>query len=139
MSPRKKNVLIVKGWPKPKKGKLYKGTIREVDTNTTRAHLVIENLDRTQLGRTHEIDLPLPIRPSRYHRTCSFLMACGVDARTDRMEVDLNHIIDTTIGMRFGAAGQDGFQQIDFERIEDSENKQTEISVEESGDQSGQW
>jgi len=125
MAPRKKNVLIVKGWPNLKKGKLYKGIIREADDNTKYVHVVIENLDPTQLSRIHEIDLPSPARPSRYHRTYAFLMACGIDANNDSMEIDLNHIIDTTIGMRFRTAGQDGVQQIDFERIEDTSQNQT--------------
>jgi len=127
MSPRKKNLLIVKGWAKPKKGKLYKGIIREVEIKAKHVHVVIENLDPTQLGRVHEIDLPLPIRPSRYHRTCSFLMACGIDATSDGVSVDLSQIAGVTVGMRFGAVAQDGLQQIDFERIEDSSGSQVKL------------
>jgi hypothetical protein len=125
MSPRKKKVLTVRGWPNPRKGKLYKGIIKKAFDKTQYIHLIIENLDPTQLGRIHEIDLPLPIRPSKYHRTCSFLIACGIDANIDGMEIDLNHIIDTTIGMRFRTAGQDGAQQIDFERVDDTSQIRT--------------
>ncbi|MFC1634816.1 hypothetical protein ACFL5Z_08235 [Planctomycetota bacterium] len=119
MSPRKNNVITVKGWPDPKKGKLYKGVVRKaVKKKTENVHVTIENLDPTQLGRIHEIDLPLPPRPSQYHRTCSFLMACGIDATIDGVSIDLNEIAGITVGMRFGAVAQDGPQQIDFERIE---------------------
>ena len=139
MPSRKKNVIIVKGWPNLKKGKLYKGVIREAKNKKQYAHVVIENLDPTQLSRIHEIDLPSQALPSRYHRTCAFLMACGIDANNEGMEIDLNHIIGTTIGMRFGTVGQDGSQQIDFERIEDSKKKQPETQVQDSGNQSVQW
>ena len=125
MSPRKKNILSVKGWRNLRKGKLYKGIIKEAVNKTQYIHVIIENLDPTQLGRIHEIDLPLPIRPSKYHRTCSFLMARGIDANIDGVKIDLNHIIDTTIGMRFRTAGQDGAQQIDFERVDDVSQIQT--------------
>lgn len=125
MSPRKKNILTVKGWRNPRKGKLYKGIIKKVVNETQFIHVIIENLEPTQLGRIHEIDLPLPIRPSKYHRTCSFLMACGIDANIDGIEIDLNHIIDTTIGMRFRTVGQDGIQKIDFERVDDASQNQT--------------
>ncbi|MHC4538771.1 MAG: hypothetical protein ACYS74_03195 [Planctomycetota bacterium] len=138
MSPRKKNVHIVKNWPKPKKGKLYKGIIRKVDTNTTRAHLVIENIDPTQLGRTHEIDLPLPIRPNRYHKTCYFLMTCGIDATSNGISVDFDQIIGITVGMRFGAVAQDGSQQVDFVRIKDSPDTQPDAMFEESGEEDNQ-
>ena len=118
MPTRKKNVIIVKGWKNLKKGKLYKGVIREAISKKQYAHVVIENLDPTQLSRIHEIDLPSQALPSRYHRTCAFLMACGIDANNEGMEIDLNHIIGTTIGMRFGIVGQDGTQEIKFEKVE---------------------
>jgi hypothetical protein len=117
MSPRKNNVLVVKGWSNPKRGKLYKGIVREAKKNTQNIHVLIENLDPAQLGRTHEINLPLPIRPSKYHKTCSFLMACGIDASNDGANVDINNVIGVTIGMRFGAIADES-QQIEFEKIE---------------------
>ena len=120
MSPRKNNVLIVKGWPNPKKGKLYKGIIRKADNDARHINVVIENLDPSQLGRTHEIDLPLPIRPSKYHKTCSFLLACGIDAGSDGASVEINDVIGVTIGLRFGDVMEDGSQQMEFENIEKS-------------------
>jgi hypothetical protein len=131
MSPRKNNVLIVKGWANPKKGKLYKGIVREAKNKTQYVHVIIENLDPTQLGCIHEIDLPLPLRPSRYHRTCSFLTACGIDVSTVGAKVCLDEIAGVTIGMRFGTVAQDGSQQVDFERIDDSSNTQLDTSVED--------
>ena len=125
MSPRKNSILIVKGWPKLKKGKLYKGIVREANKNTSNIHVLIENLDSTQLGRTHEMGLPLPIRPSKYHKTCSFLIACGIDASNDGANVDINDVIGVTIGMRFGKVMQDGSKQIEFERIEKALNTKT--------------
>ena len=66
-------------------------------------------------------------------------MACGIDATSDGVSVDFNEIVGFTVGMRFGAVAQDGSRQIDFKRINDFQNEQPKTSVEESGDQSGQW
>ena len=106
MSPRKNNVLIVKGWPNSKKGKLYKGIIRKADNDARHINVVIENLDPSQLGRTHEI--------------CSFLLACGIDAGSDGASVEINDVIGVTIGLRFGDVMEDGSQQMEFENIEKS-------------------
>jgi hypothetical protein len=132
MSPRKNNIITVKAWPNPKKRKLYKGLVREAVKSPGKAHVVIENLDPTQLGRIHEIDLPLPPRPSQYHKTCSFLMACGMDASSDGVSIDLNEIVGITVGMRFGDFAQDGSEQIDFERTEDTSQVQTNAPKSES-------
>lgn len=78
----------------------------KLKNRTQYVHVIIENLDPTQLGRIHEIDLPLPLRPSRYHRTCSFLTACGIDVSTVGAKVCLDEIAGVTIGMRFGTVGQ---------------------------------
>jgi len=136
MSPRKNNTLTIVGWSDPKKGKLYKGKVEKVDVDRKSKCLrvTIENLNPSQLGRIHEVSLPLPVRPG--NRTCSFLIACGIDARTVGAKVCLDNITSTAIGMRFGAVAQDGSQQVDFEEIEDS---QSDTSAEDSGDQSDQW
>ncbi len=139
MSPRKNNVLTVEGWPNPKKGKLYKGIIKKADKKAKCADVTIENLDPTQLGRIHEISLPLPIRPSRYHRTCSFFIACGIDTTIDGTKISLDDIVDTTIGMRFGAFAEDGSQQIDFERIDEPAGMNVDSAANESGDEEGRW
>lgn len=132
MSPRNKSVITVKGWPDPKKGKLYKGVVRTAINKTKFVRVTIENLDPSQLGRIHNIDLPLPIRPSRYHETCAFLMACGIDATINGVSIDLNEVVGTTVGMRFGTASQDGSEQIDFERIGDSPKAQPAGPLEKS-------
>ena len=135
MSPRKNNVITVKGWPHPKKGKLYKGVVRKAVKKVEYVHVTIENLDPTQLGRIHEMDLPLPVRPSRYHRTCSFLLACGIDATIDGVSIDLNEIAGVTIGMRFGAVAQDGVQEAGFERIENPSPAQANTPGNDSVDE----
>ena len=139
MSPRKNNVLTVEGWPDPKLSKLYKGRVGRIETKGKPKclHVTIENLDPSQLGRIHDVSLPLPLRPG--NRTCSFLTACGTDVSTVGTKVCLDDITGATIGMRFGSVAQDGSQQIDFERFKDSQKKQTETSVEDSEDQSVQW
>jgi len=138
MSPRKNNTLTIVGWSDPKKGKLYKGKIEKVDVDRKSKCLcvTIENLNPSQLGRIHEVSLPLPVRPG--NRTYSFLTACGIDASTVGTKVCLDDITGAAIGMRFGAVAQDGSQQVDFEEIEDSSSTQPDISTEDSGDQSGQ-
>lgn len=135
MSPRKKSVITVKGWPNLRKSKLYKGIIRKAENKTQHVDIEVENLDPTQLGRIHEMHLPLPVRPSKYHRTCAFLMACGIDATIDRTSIDLNEIVGVTVGMRFGTVAQDGSQQIDLERIEDPSRLQTDTSHSEPSGQ----
>jgi hypothetical protein len=133
MSPRKNNVLTVEGWPDPKLGKLYKGRVvrSEAKGKPKCLHVTIENLDSSQLGRIHDLSLPLPIRPG--NRTCSFLTACGIDASTVGTKVCLDDIAGVIIGMRFGTVAQDGSQQIDFERIEDTPQNQTNTPESESG------
>ena len=100
MSPRKNNMLIVQDRSNPKKGKLYKGIVRKAKKKSQYVHVIIENLDPTQLGRMHELNLDLPFRPG--NRTSLFLTACGIDADTAGTKVCLDHIVNTTIGMRFG-------------------------------------
>ena len=105
MSPRKNNTLIVEGWSDPRKGKLYKGRVKKIDVNRKSKclNVTIENLDPNQLGRIHDVSLPLPVRPG--NRTCSFLIACGIDASAVGMKVCLDDITSATIGMRFSAVG----------------------------------
>ena len=138
MSPRKNNTLTIVGWSDPKKGKLYKGKVEKVDVDRKSKCLrvTIENLNPSQLGRIHEVSLPLPVRPG--NRTCSFLTACGIDARTVGAKVCLDDITGADIGMRFGTIAQDGSQQVDFERIEDSSDTKPGTSLEESRDEIGQ-
>ena len=137
MSPRKNNTLTIVGWSDPKKGKLYKGKVEKVDVDRKSKCLrvTIENLNPSQLGRIHEVSLSLPVRPD--NRTCSFLTACGIDARTVGAKVCLDDITGAAIGMRFSPVAQDGSQQVDFERIESSSSTQPDTSAEDSGDQSG--
>jgi len=132
MSPRKNNVFIVKAWPILKGGKLYNGTVRKAhaDKEAQRIHVAVEHLDTSQLGRIHEFDLPLPIRPG--NRTCAFLSACGIDASTIGTKICIDDIIDTVIGMKFGLTIQDGSQHIYFESIEEAAGTQTAATVEES-------
>ena len=135
MSPRKNYVLTVEGWPDLKKGKLYKGIIQKAVNKARAIRVVIENLDPTQLGRIYETSLPLPIRPSRYHKTCSFFMAYGIDATIVGTKMGLNDIVNTTIGMRFGPFEDDGSEEVDFERIENPSRMQTIASDSESVDE----
>jgi hypothetical protein len=137
MSPRKDNTLTIVGWSDPKKGKLYKGRVKKAEVNKKAKCLrvIIENLNPSQLGRIHEVSLPLPVRPG--NRTCSFLTACGIDAGAVGTRISLEDITGATVGMRFSAPGQDGSQHVDFETIEDSSQTPPESPVEESGDQAG--
>ena len=130
MSLRKNNVITIEGWPDPKKGKLYKGIVKEVDIDKKYVLVTIENLDPTQLGRVHTESLPLPARPG--NRASRFLTACGFDTNTVGTKICREDIVDTTIGMRFSAVAQDGSQQIDFERIESPSRVKTNTPSGES-------
>ena len=66
-------------------------------------------------------------------------MAYGIDATIDGTKIDLDSIVNTTIGIRFSIIIQDGSQQIDFKDIEDSTNKKSETSNQDSRDQASQW
>ena len=116
MSPRKNNVLTVKAWPKPKKGKLYRGVVKKAVVKAKCIHVIVENLDPAQLGRIHECTFDLPVRPG--NRTSLFLTACGMDVDGVGTKICLDDIVDATVGMRFGAVAENGSQPIDFERIE---------------------
>jgi hypothetical protein len=124
MSPRNRNILTVEDWPHLQIGKLYKGVVKKVDADKKAQCLQvsIENLNRIQLGRIHQISLPLPIRPSIYHQTCSFLLACGIDATSHGKNININDAIGAVIGIRFGTKEQNGSQQIDFEKNKDKSN-----------------
>jgi len=135
MSPRKNNLITIEPWPNPKKGKLYKGVVRKVDVDhkTKHVQVSVENLDPTQLGRIHEKTLLLPAHPG--NGLSRFLTACGMDTDTIGEAIDPHDIAGATIGMRFGPVAEDGSQEVDFERIEDSSQTHTESPAEESPDQ----
>jgi len=133
MSPRKNNLITIEPWPNPRKGKLYKGIVRKVEKKTECVQVTIENVDPTQLGRIHQESLPLPARPG--NRLSRFLTACGMDADAIGTTIDPHDIAGATIGMRFGPAAEDGSQEVDFERIEDSSQTHTGSPAEESPDQ----
>ena len=140
MSPRNNKILVVQDWPNLKIGKMYKGIVKKIDINKQAKciNVTIENLDQTQLGRIHEINLPLPIRPSVNHKTCSFLLACGVDASTTNTKINLDNIISSIIGMRFKAS--DRSQQVDFEKMNtesitnDLKNRENKLSSNQAND-----
>lgn len=126
MSPRKNNILTVEGWPKLKKGKFYKGKVKKININrkSKSLNVTIENLDPTQLGRIHDIELPLPVRPRS--KAYSFISACGIDAGTIGTKICLDDLSDAIICMRFSTNQEDGIQKIDFKRIEKASNKTTD-------------
>ena len=138
MPPRKNNLITIEPWPNPKEGKLYKGVVRKVDVDNKakHVHVTIENLDPTQLSRIHEKTLLLPAHPG--NRLSRFLTACGMDADAIGTTIDSHDITGATVGMRFGPVAQDGSQEVDFERIEDSPGTQPQSPVEESGGQTAQ-
>ena len=126
------DILTIEGWSKLKKGRIYKDKVKRIDINrkSKSFHVTIENLDPTQLGRVHEINLPLPIRTGS--KACSFISACGIDADTVGMKICLDDVNDAIIGMRFNTDEQGLSQQVDFKRIEKSSKRKTDTSFEES-------
>jgi hypothetical protein len=122
MSPRKNNILTIEGWAKLKKGKLYKGKVKKVIVNKKNKSLLvtIENLDPSQLGRIHDIELPLPVRPGS--KAYPFINACGIDAGTIGTKICLDDLSDAIIGIRFSTNQEDAIQQVDFKKIEKSSN-----------------
>lgn len=127
-----KNTVTVEDWRKIKIGKLYKGTIMKVVANSKHLHVVIENLDSNQLGRLHDILLPLPVRPGS--RTGRFLAATGQDANTIGKHICLDDIVGAVVGMRFSTADSSD-KEIEFERIKTVVEDKPNDSVVDDGDQ----
>ena len=128
MSPRKNNLITVEAWPKLRPGRVYKGRVKDasIEKKSNVLHVVIENLNPRQFGRIHEIDLPLPVRPGNH--TCSFLLACGIEATAVGATVCLDQIANTMVAMRFRGPGADGTDEFDFEKVSDSTSIETDGS-----------
>jgi hypothetical protein len=111
--PRKKHMIAVEAWPKLACGKLYQGKVKGVhrDKASNCLRLTIENLD--QLGRLHELALPLPVYPGS--RAALFFVACGIDGTTVGTKICLDQIAGAVVGMRFRGLGPDGAEEFDFE------------------------
>lgn len=120
MSPRKHNMITVEAWSKMRTGRLYKGMIKKahIEKASNCLHVTIENLDPAQLGRIHEMDLPLPVRPG--NRTSLFLVACGIDAATAGTTICLDQVTDVIVGMRCRSPDASGSEDFDFEQIPDA-------------------
>ena len=141
MPPRKKNIVTTESWPAMKEGRVYGARIKSAapDKAAGFLHVTVENLDSSQLGRIHELMLPLPLRPG--NRACAFLAACGVNATAVGTAVDLDRIVNIVVGMRFRGLGANNAEAFDFEsiphrpaaksaRIEGSGNKDTAVHPE---------
>jgi hypothetical protein len=117
MPPRKKNIVTTEPWPALREGRLYEVRIKGAapDKAASVLRVTLENLDPTQQGRTHEVQLPLPLRPG--NRVCAFLTACGIDAKAVGTAVDLDRLADAIVGMRFRGFGAGGAEEFDFEQI----------------------
>jgi hypothetical protein len=131
MSPSKTtNMITIIDWRKIKEKKLYKGTIKTAVANNKHLCIVIENLDNSQLGRLHDISLPLPVRPGS--RTSRFLTATGQDAKTVGKQICLGDIVGAVVGMRFSSSdGSD--KDIEFERIEPVVEDKADDSIVDDG------
>jgi hypothetical protein len=116
MPPHKKNIVTTKPWPALRKGRLYEVQIKSAapDKAASVLRVTLENLDPTQQGRTHEVHLPLPLRPG--NRACAFLTACGIDATAVGTTVDLDRLPGGTVGMRFRGLDADGAEEFDFKQ-----------------------
>jgi hypothetical protein len=70
MPPRKKNIITTESWPALKQGRLYEARIKSAVPGKATGFLqvTVENLDSSQLGRIHELKLPLPLRPGIHPR-----------------------------------------------------------------------
>jgi len=112
----KKNIVTTEPWPALKEGRLYKARIKTAAPDTDKAagalRATLENLDPTQLGRIHELELPLPLRPG--NRACAFLAACGIDATAMGTTVDLDRLAGVIVGMRFRGLDANGAEEFDF-------------------------
>ena len=133
MPRRKTNTVTVTAYPKLRNGRLYHGRIKMIrhQRGQHRLHLEIENLDHSQCGRVHALDLPLPVRPG--NRASALLLACGCEACRIGAVIDLDAVVGHVIGLRFRGQDTDGNEQFDFEKIATPSGHQIDTMHEERG------
>jgi hypothetical protein len=117
MPRRQKNIVTTEAWPTLREGRLYRARIRSAapDKAASALRVTLENLEPTQVGRIHELKLPLPLRPG--NRVCAFLTACGIDATTVGTTVDLDPLDGVIVGMRFRGLDANGAEEFEFEKV----------------------
>jgi len=102
----------------PYKDTLYSGVVENVRIQPKRNLLtvVIRHDDSEQQGRLFETTLQLPARPD--NSAYCFLKACGIDVLSPGVQVDLQKLISSRIGMRFLDFDDSGKPQtIIFEKL----------------------
>ncbi len=117
MSPRKNNVITIEAWPKLGTSQLYSTKVKgaHIAKKSNLLHVTLENLDPCQLGRMHEIDLPLPARLG--NKTCVFFQACGLEADTTGKRICLDQVAGVAIGLRFRGVTKDDSEEFEFEKL----------------------
>ena len=117
MSPQKR-YLTVEEYPPVKEGEVYRVRVKNIaiDKKNKTLNVIVENLDPTQLGRRHQLSLPLPIRPG--NTTSLFLTACGTDASHVGNKVCLDDVVGVVVGISFErTAGPEDCAPVGFEHI----------------------
>ena len=114
MSPRREYITI-KDWP-TLKSHFYHVQVAHVTANGKAGILkvTLSNLNPKQLGRIHELELPLPVHPGS--RTCQFLAACGIEANEPGTKIYLDSIVHSHLRVKFSKTRDVvGFRQIENE------------------------
>jgi hypothetical protein len=112
--PRKSNTITVAAWPRLRKGRLYASRVKNIKLQRASncLHVIVENLD--QLGRLHELALPLPVYPG--NKAALFFVACGIDTSVGTA-ICLDQVLNVVVGMRFRGLGPSDSEEFDFEPV----------------------
>ena len=112
MSPRRE-FIVVNEWPTLKSHSYHVQVINiAADKKANILKVSLNNLDPGQLGRIHEIELPLAVHPGS--RTSQFLMACGIEANECGTRVYLDAIAQSHLAVKFTKSGD----VVEFNHIE---------------------
>ncbi len=127
MPRRRKNSITIEPWPPLRSDGLYEGVIRSfyLDDASSALHVRIVNLDPEQGGRIHTVDLPLPVRPGNH--TSEFLMACGLNATKVGTTLDLDKIVNRSVGLLPRHQTDDGSDLFDFVQMPQGPTAETAV------------
>lgn len=79
--PRKKSITVAE-WPPLDPAQTYELIVTDLTKGGDSLHATVRHIEGEQLGRVHQVELPLPPRPALEHPTTGFLHATlGTDPR----------------------------------------------------------
>lgn len=104
MSPRRE-YLMIEDWPKLSERKIYSVKVLSLRQDKKAGILQVEteNEDKSQYGRRHTIELPLPVHPTG--PTAEFLKACGISMEPGHRKIYLDTVVGCYCTVKFNREG----------------------------------